>query len=201
MEKQPYKIALEYDDFGPKNSQLDLLEELKEHYPGFKVTLFTVPLDIRYGKPAPITEPEFAPWCKAVKQNEDWIEIALHGLTHLPMEFAEINEDAATKRIIVGEKMFENRGLTLAKIFKAPHWALSKDGKRAAEARGYKVCEDHYYHWNLADDFPEELARSGKVIIAHGHVQDVMGNGMAETFDKVMALPPDTQFFKLSEIL
>lgn len=210
----PYKVALEYDDFGPRNSNLSILEEIKEHYPNFKVTLFTVPWEIRFGQltqgviGTPITDAGCAPWVDAVKQNEDWMELALHGLTHklgdprqgIPGEM-EIPYEDAKKIAMVAEKMFENRGLKLAKVFKAPQWLLSEEAKQAFMDRGYKVCEDHYYNWNLADEFPKEAAERGDLIIGHGHVQDEMGNGMAETLHKILKLPVDTQFFKLSEIL
>ena len=199
--KQPIKIALEYDDFSPKNTHFELLEELREHYPGFKVTMFIVPWEVRFGEQTPITQPEYAAFVKACKQSTDWLEIAVHGLTHAPMEFAELSEEGARKRLVIGEKMFENREMKIAKIFKAPFWALSKEGKIAAEKLGYKVVEDHYYNWNLVDDFPQEVADRGDVIIAHGHVQNVVGNGMEETFSKLMKLPPDTTFYKLSEVL
>lgn len=195
------KIALEFDDFGPRNSNLSYLEELKEHYPDFKVTLFTVPWEIRFGGQAPITLPEFEPWVRAVKNADDWIEIALHGLTHGPLEFGEISYDGAKKRITVAEKMFENRGIKLAKIFKAPQWALSKEGKQAAEDMGYKVVEDHYYPWNLKDDLTDELRKREDIIVAHGHVQNTMGNGTEEVMPRLMKLPPDTKFYKLSEAI
>lgn len=195
------KIALEYDDFSPRNTRFDLLEKLREHYPTFKVTMFTVPWEVRFGTQTPITEPDYAPFVNAVKASKDWLEVALHGLTHAPMEFAELSHDGATKRLVIGQKMFENRGIDLVKIFKAPFWALSKEAKQAAEDQGFKVVEDHYYNWNLADDFPQELADKGVIIIAHGHVQDVVGNGMEETFAKLMKLPPDTEWLKLSEVI
>lgn len=210
----PYKVALEYDDFGPRNSMLSTLEEIKEHYPNFKVTLFTVPWEIRFGEltqgvlGTPITDQGCKAWVDAIKENADWCEYALHGMTHklgdprqgIPGEM-EIPYDSATKLLIVAEKMFENRGIPLAKVFKAPQWLISEEAKQAVLDRGYKLCEDHYYNWNLADEFPLEAAERGDLIIGHGHVQDEMGNGMAETLHKILKLPVDTQFYKLSEIL
>jgi hypothetical protein len=206
MEKE-IKIAIEYDDFSPRNSNLALLEEIKEHYPNFKVTLFTTPWEIRFGKPTPITDGEFRAWVDAIKENADWIEIALHGLTHLERtpnhgaEFENISYDEAFKRITVGEKMFINRGIKLAKIFKAPQWQLSPEGKQAAIDCGYQVVEDGYYNWNLKDAFPKDKAEKGELIIGHGHIHNTCGNGMEETFNKIMQMPTNAQFFKLSEII
>lgn len=199
MEKK-LKIALELDDFSPRNSHLSLLETLREHYPSFKVTMFTVPWEIRWGQPTPITQDEYSPWVRAVK-NADWIEIASHGLTHLPEEFGEISYEGAKKRLLTAEKMYENRGINLVKIFKAPHWCLSEEGKKAAEDLGYTVVEDHYYQWNIKDEFPEALKDYDGIIIAHGHVQDTMGNGLEESLPRLMKLPPGTEFYKLSDVL
>lgn len=194
------KVALEFDDFSPRNSNLHLLEQMKEHYPDFKVTLFTVPWEIRFGQPTPITEEQYSPWVKAIKKNEDWMEIALHGLTHMPEEFGEISYEGAKKRIITGENMFKNRGIKLAKIFKAPCWSISKEAKQVCADLGFKVVEDHYYNWNLKDDFPSDL-KEDTIVIGHGHIQKTMGNGLEEVIHKLMKLPPETKFIKLSEIL
>lgn len=201
------KIVLEFDDFSPANTNLGIVEDLKDHYPSFKITMFTVPWEIRFGgggKGTPITEPKYAPFVEAIKKSEGWLEIALHGLTHVPMEFAELSEDAARKRLIVGTKMFENREIKLAKIFKAPHWAISKEAVRVANELGFDVCHDHYYNWNLADECPftaEQIKNDDGIIIAHGHVQKDCGNGLEEVAHKIMQLPPSVQFISLTEAL
>ena len=119
------KIALEYDDFGPVNSNFGLLEKLHETYPNFKVTLFTVPWDIRWAhgitgsvlqEAAAITKPDYKAWVDAVNDCKDWIEIAIHGLTHAPMEFAELSYEAAMKRMVIGMKMFQNKILAILSL-------------------------------------------------------------------------------------
>lgn len=191
------KLALEFDDFSPKNSSFGLLEDLREHFPGFKVSMFTTPWEIRWGDQTPITQPEWTPWVEAVKKAEDWLEIEVHGLTHAPLEFGEITYEEAKKRIIIAEKMFTNREIKFQKIFKAPFWALSKQGEKALSELGYYVVKDHYYHWNLADEIPQNL----EVIVGHGHVQNTMGNGLEECYQKLMKLPTDTEFIFLSDYL
>lgn len=197
------KVAIEYDDFSCKNHHLDVLEEFHDHYPDFKVTLFTVPWEVRFGRnlkeSTPITLPKFKPFVEAINKA-DWIEIALHGLTHAPMEFAEVSYEGAIKRLVIGMKMFENVGIkNFTKIFKAPQWALSPEGKRAAEDMGFKVVEDGYFNWNLANDEPNKDAK--EPFIMHGHVQDDCDNGMEETMFRVLKLPSDTEFLFLSDIL
>lgn len=196
------KVAIEYDDFGPVNSNFGILENFKEHYPNFKVTLFTVPWDVRFGRSfqesAPITLEKFKPFVEAVNSC-DWIEIALHGLSHAPLEFAELSYDAAIKRLVIGMKMFENVGIkNFAKIFKAPQWEISAEAEKAATDMGFVVMHDNYYNWNLASDKPNGNAT--EPFIMHGHVQDVCENGMAETQHRVLKLPVDTEFLFLSDI-
>jgi len=195
------KVALEYDDFSPTNSNFGILEKFKEHYPDFKVTMFTVPWEIRFQPQdmgSPITREKYKPWVDAVNDC-DWIEIALHGLTHAPREFEKMDYDTAIKTITVGMKMFENVGFkNFVKIFKAPQWLLSPDGKRAAEDMGFLVVEDKYYNWNLENPTPDQGA--AEPFIMHGHIQDDCGNGMMETMHTVLKLPVDTEFLFLSDI-
>jgi hypothetical protein len=201
------KIALEFDDFSPRNTSFGVLEDIKDHYPDFKVTMFTVPWEIRFdpdGKGTPITEERFAPWVEAVKKAQPWLEIALHGMTHAPLEFAELSQEEARKRVVIGEKMFINRQIPLAKVFKAPQWEISKPAIAAANEMGFDVVHDHYYNWNLAEDCPftKEQIKNGKgIIIAHGHVQRVCNNGLEEVAHRILQIPPGTEFIFLSEAL
>ncbi len=198
------KIVLEFDDFSPRNSNFGLLEDLKDHFKGFKVSLFSVPWDIRWGEPTPITDEKYIPFVNAVNASEDWIEICVHGLTHMFSEFKTISYDEAKKRISIAEKMLINRAVKYAKIFKAPHWELSPGAKRALTELGFIYVEDGYYNWNLADEFPEEIVKKDPkaVIIAHGHIQNVMNNGLEEVMPKLLALPAkDVEWMFLSEYL
>lgn len=194
---KPISLALEFDDFSPRNTNLGLLEELREHFPGFKVTMFTVAWEVRFGEATPITLDKFAPFVNACIKAQDWIEIAVHGLTHGPSEFKTVDYDNARKWIGVAEKMFINRKIPYTKIFKAPQWELTPDGKKAAEDLGFKVVEDHYYNWNLKDPRPD----LNETLIGHGHVQVTMGNGIEQVMDKLLTLPTNTEFKFLSEVL
>lgn len=209
MSKEKPTIALEYDDASVINPAMaeawGVLEELRERYPEFKVTLFLTPWEVRYGSQGYLTHEDFDKPLKAFQQAyvQGWVQYALHGLTHLPMEFAELTYEEAKKRILVAEKIIKEAKLTVEKIFKAPNWALSKEGKQAAKDMGYKVVQDHYYNWNLADPAPKLQEFQGQIIIAHGHVQDGDGcdNGVCETVHKLRELPEGTQFKFLSEVL
>ncbi len=202
------KAIFDFDDFSPRNTSFGLLEKIKEHYPGFKVTLFTTPWEIRFAAPTPITEHivlpgggkerKFQAFINAIKENRDWIEIGIHGLTHGPEEFKELSYDDAKKRIMLAEKMFLNTGIPYAKMFKAPFWLLSEDAKQAAKDLGFVVVEDGYYNWNLKDDIP--MIGQDEAYIAHGHVQISMGNGLEESVHRIYKLPTEIEFGFLSEV-
>jgi len=214
------KVILDFDDFSPRNTSFNLLEEIKGHYPNFKVTLFMVPYEIRFSTPTPITEyaqlqdgTHERRWKAFIEACQlDWVEIALHGLTHnpqnnatnTPAEFEDISYEEARKRLLVGEKMMLNTGIPYAKLFKAPFWLLSPAAKKAAEDLGWKVSEDGYYNWNLKDDMPHDSTVTSpfngkEFLIGHGHIQITMGNGLEESLHRIYQLPTDSEFHFLSE--
>ena len=193
------KISLDCDDFSPLNHRFDLLEQLSLRYKGFKVTMFTVPWEIRIEpqkKGTPITDKEYEPWVDAVRRGVDggWLEIAIHGLTHAPSEFHHLTYEEAKNRVLTGQKMFANVGIDYVKMFKAPYWQISKEGKQAIEDLGVKVVEDGYYNWNIKDKMPK-----GDKIIAHGHVQNVVGNGLEESMGRLIKIPRGAKWQFLSQ--
>jgi hypothetical protein len=204
------KLALDFDDFSPLNSNFGILESLKEHYPGFKVSMFTVAWNTQgVSESTPITEAKFKPWVDAVNES-DWIEILIHGLLHSPLEYWKLTYIDAKKRTIVASKMFENRNIKFEKIFKAPQWQISSDAEQAVTDLGFLVMHDGYYDWNLNSDqvrCPDGTMKQyleipkDQLVIGHGHVQDVCGNGLAQALPMLMKLPTDTEFIFLSEAL
>lgn len=196
------RLALDFDDFSPLNSRLDLIDQIRQRYPKFKVTMFTIPWDIRFSidtKGTPITEERFRWWVDVVKNGikEGWLEIMLHGLTHAPHEFEKLTYTEARNRILVGRKMFENVGIECKPYFKAPQWLISEGGKKAVKDSNMTLVEDHYYNWNLKDHMPE-----GDNLIAHGHVQDELStqNGMEQSLFKLFEVPEDAEWVFLSEV-
>lgn len=199
------KAVIDLDDFSPLNNNLGLMEELRERYPGFKITLFATPWEIRWqadGKGTPITDEKWTPWCMAVGKavDEGWMEIGIHGLTHAPSEFLNLSYDEARKRIIVAQKMFENRKIKVSNLFKAPQWQISEDAKRAVKDMGLKLVEDGYYNFNLKDEYPD---KEPKILIMHGHIQDdpQWPNGLEESFHKICKVPAKAKWAFLSEVL
>lgn len=197
------RISCDFDDFSPLNHRFDLLDNLRERYPDFKVTLFTVPWEIRFSpdtKGTPITDERYSSWCQAVRQavEDGWMQVAIHGLTHAPEEFEDLTYDEAKKRVIVAQKMFANAKIPIIPYFKAPQWLLSRQAKKGIEELGITVVEDNYYNWNLKDQIPKK-----DLLIAHGHVQDEMStlNGMEQSFMRLCKVPSNAEWVFLKNVL
>lgn len=196
-------VTLDLDDYSPMNNHMGLLEKLREKYNGFKVTLFTVPWEIRWkgkGKGTPITDKMYAPFVEATKQAvaDGWMEIAIHGLTHHPREFENLSYDMAKKRVMIAQKMFENVGIKTCDLFKAPQWLISAEAIPAVIDCGMRLVEDHYYNWNIMKEMPDE-----QKLIAHGHIQDdpAWPNGLEQSFFRLTKIPTNADWKFLSEVL
>ena len=59
------------------------------------------------------------------------------------------------------------------------------------------MVEDGYYNWNIKDEFPVELDN----VIGHGHVQDVVGNGLNESLIRLVQIPDDYEWQFVSEAI
>jgi predicted deacetylase len=204
-----YKIAIEYHDASPSHPlgprMWDILESFREHYPDYKVTLFTVPSELRFGKAQTMRHDGFKPWVKIAKKAYDqgWVRYALHGFTHVPREFENLTYEDAAKRIQFGKEVFESCEIPLEPYFIAPNWFVSEAAEKAVEDAGFTVLKDRYYQWNLKDRLPQPAEFGDKIIIAHGHIQDGDGcdNGLFETRGRILELPTDTTFHFLGEAL
>lgn len=203
-----YKVALEADDASPSHPigprMWELIQDFTEHY-DYKITLFTVPSELRWGKAKTLRDPDFKSWVDTAKKAYDkgWVNFALHGFTHVPKEFENLTYDDAYKRIKFGIELFESCDLPLLPIFKAPNWLISEEAEQAVKDHKFTLVKDLYYDWNLKDSLPRETENGDKIIIGHGHIQDGDGcnNGLSETRKNVMQLPSDTKFYFLNEAL
>ena len=97
----------------------ELLQTFHEHYEGYKVTLFAVPSELRYGKSQTMRHEDNKPWVSAAKEaiDQGWVKFALHGFTHIPKEFETLAYEDAAKRIEFGKQVFESIGIPLLPIF------------------------------------------------------------------------------------
>lgn len=171
-------LTFDFDDFCEDNHKLPRLWELKHRNPLFRCTVFAVPGRGSDGF-----------WEKVPR----WIELAVHGWTHpTPYECAEWTEERMADLLDseVVRRHFVNG-------FKAPGWQISDACYRVLGDRGWWVADQH-----LEDGRRPEVLRTYFYEDGgwHGHIQDVCGNGIEETWDElVSAVERITEFRFASE--
>lgn len=199
--KQLPHVVLEFDDFSPVNHRLDLFRRLRNRFPEFKVSLFTVPnQDGQY----PLDR--YPEWCREVREL-DFLELCVHGLTHTYNEFACHGRFLSGQRLRDAERLFLASKLPFQKIFRAPRWQINDGGYSALSDLDYAVADHpqrmtpselrcYQYNWSINEPLP-----TYPVLRGHGHVQNVCDNGLEECFDHLAKLPSETKFMFVSEYL
>lgn len=153
-------MTFDFDDFDEHTNKLDRLHELKELNPLFRCTVFAIP-----GRGSD------AFWASVPR----WIELAVHGWLHPdPYECLRWSrEDIA--RVLdheVVRKHFVNG-------FKAPGWQISDDCYSVLMERGWWVADQHLEDRRRPPLMRAYLYEDGGW---HGHITDVCGNGIEETW-------------------
>lgn len=171
--------TFDFDDFHEHNHNLDLLVQLRAVNPLFRCTVFAVP-----------GQGSDAFWSSVPR----WIELAVHGWLHPdPHECAgwtyermvELMEQPVVRRHFVNG-------------FKAPGWQISDDCYRALEDRGWWVADQHLEDGRRPAGLRTYLYEDGGW---HGHIQDVCGNGIVETWERLCgAVRDETEFRFCSEV-
>lgn len=172
-------MVVDFDDFHEHNHLLEHLHELKRINPLFRCTMFAVP---GLGSDA------F--WGSVPR----WIELAVHGWMHPSAHECEHWTREQMEELLdrpVVRKHFVNG-------FKAPGWQISDACYRVLLERGWWVADQHLEDGRrpagLRTYFYEDDGGW------HGHVQDVCGNGIVETWPKLREVVRDaTQFQFCSE--
>ena len=160
-------IYVDFDDFNESNHRLDLLEKLHEKLPGFKVTLFTIP------------EPNTVGFLLKVA-DLDWVQMVPHGWRHSFLECAGWSKERALTYLNMCDDL-----RVFKKGFKAPYWETSNGLYEALLEKKYWIADHDRNDGIRPGDLP--VYKVG-VNSSHGHIQDVCGNGLEETFDKLLKL-------------
>lgn len=165
-------VTFDWDDHCDINDAMPWMASLKERNPAFKATLFSIPA---------LGSDEF--W----GSHPDWIELAMHGWTHPdPREAEHWSYDQAVDVLLSAPTGF-------VKVWKSPGWLTSEGMYQACLDLGWTVADQH-----LADHLrPEGLSvylwEDGDNW--HGHVQNVCGNGIRETWKQVCDKVAETSEF------
>lgn len=165
-------MTFDWDDHCDVNDAMPWMLRLREINPAFKATLFSIPA---YGSE------EF--W----DGHPDWIEIAMHGWSHPhPREAEHWTYEQSADVLLSAPARF-------VKVWKSPGWLTSEGMYQALRDLGWTVADQHLADSARPYDLPVYLWEDGSNW--HGHVQNVCGNGLYETFGRVCQLVEQTGEF------
>lgn len=208
-ERLSMEIVVDLDDFSPTKPGMEYLTMIREHFPNFKVTLFTPALDQAFVFKK-TTEDKVKEWASIVR-GLDWIEIAPHGLIHMKGELVG-SRDKIDTLINAVEEAFERKWeLPYQKIWKSPYWETSPTGYEALRDKGYIVAVDknqplptveglkmYVYDESIADPLPQDKT----VVKYHGHIGgDYPPNDISTCMEQLLDMPTDATFLFVSEYI
>jgi peptidoglycan/xylan/chitin deacetylase (PgdA/CDA1 family) len=172
-------LIVDFDDFQQSEHRLDLLDLLHDANPAFRCTLFAIPAN---------SDPLF--WA----QVPEWCELAIHGWAHPHPREAEhwSYEQALDVLLSVPGRFVEG--------FKAPGWQISNGTYRALLELDYWVADQPYNDSRRPDGL--RVHRLGDGDHWHGHIPDVCGNGIRETWPTLLERVRQADSFQLvSEVV
>lgn len=190
----------------------DMLFSFKATNPKFKATLFAIPGEMTA---------ELTAWCQL---NQDWIELAVHGLFHQTnYECAEMSYDDFDFFMGEFKDMFDT---CFVKGFKAPGWQISDGIYKWLKGHNYWVADQGYNDKRRPLDLSAyinndgkfsahkiiSIGKEGKDVIKfeksgtldaiHTHTWNCVGNGVYELQDEINKKIKDVKEFKfISEVL
>ena len=196
------QITLTLDDFSIENHRLDLLLTLKNWIPNFKVSLFTIPVDI---KNKGLNRSALS----RIKENLYWIEIIPHGLYHNSSEAKKWSYGEFKNEIIPAiDKAFKKDGLPYVKGFKAPHWDWNAEVVRALDDLGWwgaispKRPEmpqtKRYYTYDYSID---ETFVLKPILRLQGHINPACKDDLELNMENLMKLPKDAKWVFASKLV
>jgi len=156
-------VTFDFDDFHAGNHLLNKFQQLKELNPLFRCTVFAVPglcTDI---------------FLESVPR---WIELAVHGWQH-PDPYECANWDRARMEELLDEEIVRKHFIN---GFKAPGWQISDDCYEVLLERGWWVADQHLEDARRPVGLRTYFYEDGGW---HGHIQDVCGNGIVETWPRL----------------
>lgn len=204
------RISLDLHDFSVLNNRLDLLLKIKEHYPNFKVSMFTIPYDyVSESSVEGRTMREKT--LKAIKDNLDWIQIIPHGLTHMPREFENCDKETFRLALASIDEAFKKDDLPYEKGFCAPYWLWNQDVVDVLDERGWWGAIDRNqptmlrtkktYTYSHSIDQPFWGANNIDVMKLHGHIDGQSKNDLENNFIKLFRLPSNVEWHFVTDFL
>ena len=188
-------IMLDFDDYCNENNILPSLEYLKTKLPNLKVNLFTIPHKTSNAL------------LKRTAKNE-WIHMIPHGFKHNDnYECAHMSRHRSKVKLNKINSQFFRKG------FKAPGWQISVGMMKALQDKGWWVAvqwkDDRMFGHPDGPFQPGvlpglryySLNEQNQYDVIHGHCQEVCGNGLKQLWQKLIALPENTKFEFIDDII
>ena len=187
------KVCLDLHDFSVAYNRLDVLMRLKDHFPDFKVSLFTIPMESKADWGPYLTRSESL---RQITKNLDWIQIIPHGLRHEGSEMRYCSYYEFKDRILPTiQEALANDGLPYIHGFCAPHWRWSDGVIRVLNEMGwwgaidrrqpYMLRTKRFYRYSHCID--EKLPQEAEVLKLHGHVYGTT-NDLERCLDNIFGL-------------
>lgn len=164
-------VIVDVDDYFMGCEEEILLQNIKEAIPDFKVTLFTI-----VGR----NSAEF--FSKFPNGVRTWIRLVPHGFLHVTArECQEWGYEQSLRYLEFCERL-----PSLSRGFKAPGWQISAGMYKALLEKDYWVADQAY------NDNRRPLGLKTYVLDSpnklHFHMQNVCGNGLEESMERILAL-------------
>jgi hypothetical protein len=157
--------TFDWDDAYPDHDALPRLRQLNAARPDFRCTLFAIP-----GR---CTED----WCRSLPA---WVELAVHGWAHSSnyecADWTRADIEWCLDSDIVHRYFVEG--------FKAPGWQISDACYDVLLERDWWVADQHLEDHRRPVDLRTYFYEDGGW---HGHIDNVCGNGIEETWNEVVA--------------
>lgn len=186
-------IVFDLDDMASKHSwnAWEDLVKLREMFPKFKVTLFTIPGET--------TLEDALFW-----SSHDWVELAVHGFSHRlekevsPWECDQWTYEEAISFLSFMEHFYPKG--TYVKGFKAPGWKISDGLLKALKDFDWWVADQDYNNKRRPTGLKYRLLQDADTV--HGHTWDCCGNGVKELIEHYFPkISKETQFKFISEMI
>lgn len=190
------RACLDLHDWSVVNNRLYLLYKLRDYFPSFKISLFTVPVDKKEDWGAYLARKDYL---AEIKENLDWIQIIPHGWKHDGSEIKNCNYESFYSMLLDIKDVFDREGLPFVKGFCAPHWRWNSHVTRVLDDEGWwgsvdprqpnMPCPKKFYRYSHPIDMPLH----GDVLKLHGHVYGT-SNDLGRCMDNLLTLPKDTEW-------
>ena len=188
-------VIFDLDDYCPEHYVLPSLDYLKTKLPGLKVNLFTIPAKMTRRMLEKTAERE-------------WIQMIPHGWKH------DDNFECASLSYRAGKRLLKKINTEYyVKGFKSPGWQISKGMMEALREYGWWVAvqwSDGRFFGHADGPFQPAVPKGLRYYALnerpefnciHGHCQNVCANGLEQLWQNLIALPVETNFKFIDDIV